>query len=312
LKPETKREEVNMQVGFIGLGNMGSGMAANLLKAGHALTVYNRTPARAAALVAEGAVLAKTLGEAARGDVVITMLADDDAVEGVVFGVDGILSGLKALSIHVSMSTISVGLAERLTTAHQDAGQRFVAAPVFGRPEAAATGKLFIVAAGKPQAVQACQPLFKALGQRTFVIADEPPKANLVKLSGNFLIAAVIETLGEAFALVGKAGIDRARYLDILTNTLFAAPVYKTYGGIIAEERYAPPGFKAKLGFKDIHLALGAAEALQVPMPVASLLRDRFLTLLATGAGDLDWSAVAALASRDAGEPTRNPTWLSV
>ena len=143
-----------------------------------------------------------------------------------------------------------------------------MAAPVFGRPEAAAAGKLFIVAAGEPKTVQACQHLFKTLGQHTFVIADEPPKANLVKLSGNFLIAAVIETLGEAFALVSKAGIDRARYLDILTNTLFGAPVYKTYGEIIAEERYAPPGFKARLGFKDIHLALGAAEALQVPMPL--------------------------------------------
>ena len=248
--------------------------------------------------------LAKTPREAARGDVVITMLADDAAVESVVFGTDGVLAGLKTLSIHISMSTISVALAERLASAHQAARQRFVAAPVFGRPEAAAAGKLFIVAAGEPKTVQACQHLFKTLGQHTFVIADEPPKANLVKLSGNFLIAAVIETLGEAFALVSKAGIDRARYLDILTNTLFGAPVYKTYGGIIAEERYAPPGFKARLGFKDIHLALGAAEALQVPMPVASLLRDRFLALLATGAGDLDWSALAALASRDAGEPS--------
>jgi 3-hydroxyisobutyrate dehydrogenase-like beta-hydroxyacid dehydrogenase len=293
-----------MQVGFIGLGSMGSGMAANLLKAGHALTVYNRTPAKAEALVAEGATLAKTPREAAHGDVVVTMLADDAAVESVVFGTDGILAGLKTLSIHISMSTISVALAERLASAHRAAGQRFVAAPVFGRPEAAVAGKLFIVAGGEPKTVQACQPLFEVLGQRTFVIADEPPKANLVKLSGNFLSAAVIETLGEAFALVSKAGIDRARYLDILTNTLFAAPVYKTYGGIIAEERYAPPGFKANLGFKDIHLALGAAEALQVPMPVASLLRDRFLALLATGAGDLDWSALAALASRDAGEPS--------
>jgi 3-hydroxyisobutyrate dehydrogenase-like beta-hydroxyacid dehydrogenase len=293
-----------MQVGFIGLGSMGSGMAANLLKAGHALTVYNRTPAKAEALVAEGATLAKTPREAAHGDVVVTMLADDAAVESVVFGTDGILAGLKTLSIHISMSTISVALAERLASAHRAAGQRFVAAPVFGRPEAAMAGKLFIVAGGEPKTVQACQPLFEVLGQRTFVIADEPPKANLVKLSGNFLSAAVIETLGEAFALVSKAGIDRARYLDILTNTLFAAPVYKTYGGIIAEERYAPPGFKANLGFKDIHLALGAAEALQVPMPVASLLRDRFLALLATGAGDLDWSALAALASRDAGEPS--------
>src|SRR6476646_1333232 len=233
-----RHEELKvMQVGFVGLGNMGSGMAANLLKAGHALTVYNRTPAKAEALVAEGARLAKTPREAARGDVVITMLADDAAVESVAFGPDGVLAGLKTLSIHISMSTISVALAERLASAHQAARQRFVAAPVFGRPEAA--GKLFIVAAGEPKTVQACQPLFKALGQHTFVITDEPPKANLVKLSGNFLIAAVIETLGEAFALVSKAGIDRARYLDILTNTLFGAPVYKTYGGIIAEERYA-------------------------------------------------------------------------
>jgi 3-hydroxyisobutyrate dehydrogenase-like beta-hydroxyacid dehydrogenase len=291
-----------MQVGFIGLGGMGSGMAANLLKAGHALTAYNRTAAKAEALVGDGAALAKIPGEAARGDVVITMLADDAAVEAVVFGSDGVLAGLKPGAIHISMSTISVALAERLAAAHRGAGQGFVSAPVFGRPEAAAAAKLFIVAAGEPQAVQFCQALFDALGQRTFVIADEPPKANLVKLSGNFLIAAVIETLGEAFALVGKAGIDRADYLDILTNTLFGAPVYKTYGSLIAEERYAPPGFKAKLGFKDIRLALGAAEALQVPMPVASLLRDRFLTLLASGGGDLDWSALAALASRDAGE----------
>ncbi len=293
-----------MRVGFIGLGGMGSGMAANLLKAGHALTVYNRTAAKAEALVGDGAALAKTPGEAARGDVVITMLADDAAVEAVVFGSYGVLAGLKPGAIHISMSTISVALAERLAAAHRGAGQGFVSAPVFGRPEAAAAAKLFIVAAGEPQAVQFCQALFDVLGQRTFVIADEPPKANLVKLSGNFLIAAVIETLGEAFALVGKAGIDRADYLDILTNTLFGAPVYKTYGSLIAEERYAPPGFKAKLGFKDIRLALGAAEALQVPMPVASLLRDRFLTLLASGGGDLDWSALAALASRDAGEPS--------
>jgi 3-hydroxyisobutyrate dehydrogenase-like beta-hydroxyacid dehydrogenase len=293
-----------MKVGFIGLGNMGSGMAANLLKAGHTLTVYNRTPARAEALVAQGATLAKTASEAARSEVVITMLADDAAVESVVFGVEGVLAGLKTGSIHISMSTISVALAEQLASAHQAAGQRFVAAPVFGRPEAASAGKLFIVAGGEPKTVQFCQPLFEVLGQRTFIIADEPPKANLVKLSGNFLIAAVIETLGEAFALVGKAGIDRARYLDILTNTLFGAPVYKTYGGIIAEERYAPPGFRARLGFKDIHLALGAAEALMVPMPVASLLRDRFLMLIATGSGDFDWSALAALAARDAGEPS--------
>ncbi len=299
----------NMQVGFVGLGSMGRAMADNLTKAGHALTVYNRTAARAEALVAKGAMLAKTPSETARGDAVITMLANDAAAEEVVLGSNGVLAGLEPGCIHISMSTISVALAERLASAHQAAGRQFVAAPVFGRPEAAALAKLFIVAAGNSQSVQACQPIFETLGQRTFVVADDPSKANLVKISGNFLIASVIETLGEAFALVSKAGIDRTQYLDILTNTLFGAPVYKTYGKIIAEQRFSPPGAKVELGFKDIGLALAAAEALQVPMPVASLLRDRFLTLIATGAADLDWAALAALASRDAGE--RSPLSVS-
>lgn len=291
-----------MEVGIVGLGNMGRGMAFNLLKARHALTVCNRSAASAEALVAQGATFAETPNAAAHGDVVITMLADDAAVEQVVMGPNGVLEGLKPNCIHVSMSTISVALAERLASAHQAAGRAFVAAPVFGRPEAAAAGKLFIVAAGDPGAVEKCLPVFEVLGQRTFTIADAPPKANLVKISGNFLIASVIEALGEAFALTTKAGIERTQYLDILTNTLFGAPVYKTYGEIIAERRYSPPGAKVTLGLKDIGLAISAAEALQVPMPVASLIRDRFLTLVATGSADLDWAALAALAGRDAGE----------
>jgi 3-hydroxyisobutyrate dehydrogenase-like beta-hydroxyacid dehydrogenase len=293
-----------MQVGFIGLGNMGSAMAANLLAAGHALTVHNRTPAKAQALVAKGARLAATPGDAARGEVVITMLADDHALEHVVFGEHGVLAALAPGAIHLSMSTISMALAERLNAAHREKGQELISAPVFGRPEAAAAAKLFIVAAGKPESVATCAPLFDVLGQRHFVIGERAPMANLVKITGNFLIASVIEGLSEGIALVSKAGIDPARLVDILTNTLFGAPVYKTYGALIAEERFQPAGFKAELGNKDVRLALSAAEELKVPMPLASLIADRFLTLIASGGAALDWSALALVAKRDAGDET--------
>ncbi len=293
-----------MQVGFIGLGNMGSAMAVNLLAAGHALTVYNRTPAKAEALVAKGARLAGTPGDAACGGVVITMLADDHALEHVVFGEHGILAALAPGAIHLSMSTISMALAERLDAAHRKKGQELVSAPVFGRPEAAAAAKLFIVAAGKEESVAICAPLFDVLGQRHFVIGERGPMANVVKITGNFLIASVIEGLSEGIALVSKAGIDPARFVDILTNTLFGAPVYKTYGALIAEERFQPAGFKAELGSKDVRLALSAAEQLKVPMPLASLISDRFLTLIASGGAALDWSALALVAKRDAGDET--------
>jgi 3-hydroxyisobutyrate dehydrogenase-like beta-hydroxyacid dehydrogenase len=290
-----------MKVGFIGLGHMGAGMAANLLRAGHTVTVYNRTPGKAQALVEQGAHAAARVADACRGEAVITMLADDAALESVVFDDKGVIGGLGQGAIHMSMSTISVALSERLAAAHADASQRFVAAPVFGRPDVAAAAKLFIVAAGAPDAVDACSPLFEALGQKTFSVGDKPPAANLVKLSGNFLLASVIEALGEAMALVGKAGIDRRHYLDLLTTTLFTAPAYKTYGGLIAEERFEPAGFAARLGYKDVRLALAAAENLRVPMPLGSLLRDRFLTLLAQGGEDLDWSGIGQLAATDAG-----------
>src|SRR5947199_9155368 len=220
-----------VKVGVIGLGHMGIGMAANLLRAGEEVTVYNRTPGKAHGLVEQGARAAAGVADACRGDAVVTMLADDGAVEDAVFGEKGVIGSLGKGAIHVSMSTISVALSERLAAAHVNAGQRFVAAPVFGRPEAAAAGKLFIVAAGAPDAVGACLPLFEAMGQKTFPVGDDPKAANLVKLSGNFLIASVIEALGEAMALVGKAGINGRQYLDLLTSTLFTSPVYKPYGG---------------------------------------------------------------------------------
>jgi 3-hydroxyisobutyrate dehydrogenase-like beta-hydroxyacid dehydrogenase len=213
-----------MNVGFIGLGHMGAGMAANLLRAGYCVTVYNRTPAKAEALVAQGAKGASGVVDACRGDAVFTMLADDDAVASVVLGAGGVIEGLSAGALHISSSTISVAMSDRLAKAHAKAGQRFVAAPVFGRPDVAAAGRLFIVAAGEQAAVAAAAPLLDAIGQKTFVVSETPKIANLVKLSGNFLIAAVIEALGEAMALVGRGGVDQRQYLEILTSTLFGAP----------------------------------------------------------------------------------------
>lgn len=289
------------KVGFIGLGNMGAAMATRLLEAGFDVTVYNRSPAKAGVLAARGATVAATAAQACAGDVVVTMLANDEAVAAVVEGDGGILSSLRAGATHVSASTISAALSQRLMVAHAAAGQQFITATVLGRPEAVAAGKLFVLAAGPPQAVDPLMPVLDALGQRTFRVSDDAVVGNVVKLSANFLLATVIESMGEAVALVSKAGVAPQAYVDIITSTLFSAPAYETYGGLIAREEYEPAGFAARLGIKDIRLVLAAAEELQVPLPIASLLRDRFLALLAAGGGDLDWSAIATLAHRDAG-----------
>lgn len=289
-----------MKVGFIGLGHMGIGMAANVLAAGHQVLAFNRSPAKARPLVTQGAVLAGSIAEACTADAVITMVSDDTAAQSITLAPGGIVDSLPKGGIHISASTISVALSRQLAEAHARAGQRYVAAPVFGRPDAAAAGKLFVVAAGTAEAIAAATPLLDAIGQRTFVVGDAPEAANLVKLSGNFLIATVIESLGEAMALVAKGGVDRAQYLDLLTATLFGAPVYKNYGAMIVEEKFKPAGFAAALGAKDVRLALAAAEELRVPLPLANLLRDRFLTLLAHGGDDLDWSAIGGLPARDA------------
>jgi 3-hydroxyisobutyrate dehydrogenase-like beta-hydroxyacid dehydrogenase len=291
-----------MKIGFIGLGHMGSAMAKHLLGAGHELAVYNRSAEKAAELARSGAQPMATAGAAAAGaEVVVTMLANDDAVERTVLGPGGVLAELPRGAIHISSSTISVALSERLARAHAEAGQRYVAAPAFGRPAAAAAKQLFFVACGEPDAVAACAPLFEAMGQRTFVLSERPAAANLVKLSGNFLIAAVIESLGEAIALVERGGVDPHGYLDLLTSTLFGAPIYKTYGSLIVDRAFEPAGFAASLGAKDIRLVLAAGEALGVPLPLASLVRDRFVRLAAHGKSQLDWSAIGRLPSDDAG-----------
>jgi len=290
-----------MEVGFIGLGHMGSGMAANLLRAGHEVTVYNRNAGKRRPLLALGAREAATVAEACAAEVVITMLADDEALRQVALAAEGIVAALREGGTHISMSTVSVELTRRLAQAHGQARQKLVAAPVFGRPEMAAAAKLFIVAAGAPGALSACQPLFDAMGQRTFQLGSEPAGASLVKLAGNFMIAATIETLGEALALVGKGGIDPMSFVELLTSTLFPAPAYRTYGALIAERKFQPAGFAAPLGHKDVRLLLEASHALHVPMPVASLLNDRFHRLIARGGESLDWSAIGELAAEDAG-----------
>ncbi len=264
-----------MKVGVIGLGHMGGGIATSLVRAGHEVTVYNRTRNKADPLVAKGAKLAATAGDACKGDAVITMLADDDAVNEIVSGDRGVLTSMSKDTIHISSSTISVALAARLTETHANAGRRFISAPVFGRPDVAAKAELYVIVAGPPDTITAAKPILDAIGQRTFVVSNAPSAANLVKLSGNFLVATVIESLGEAMALVGKGGIDLREYVEILTSTLFNAPVYKTYGSLVAERKFVPAGFAASLGRKDMRLALEAGEDLRVPLPIASLLRDR-------------------------------------
>jgi 3-hydroxyisobutyrate dehydrogenase-like beta-hydroxyacid dehydrogenase len=290
-----------MKIGLIGLGHMGAGMAATLLRGGHDLSVFNRTRGRSASLTRLGAHEARTIADACCGEAVITMLADDDAASAIAFAEEGLVASLAKGSIHISMSSISVAFSKRLAQAHAQAGQRYVAAPVFGRPDLAASGKLFIVAAGDPATIDVCQPLFDTLGQNTSSIGKEPWAANLVKLSGNFLAAASIEALGEAIALIGKAGIERRAYVEILTSTMFNTPAYKIYGGLIADNHFEPAAFAAPLGYKDIRLTLAAAENLRVPMPLGSLLHDRFLRLLAQGGEHLDWAAIGGLSTLDAG-----------
>ena len=291
-----------MNLAFLGLGNMGSHMARNLLRAGHSVTVWNRTLSKADELRSDGAKVASSVADASRGaDVVITMMADDHAVSSAALGTGGIIENLAPGAIHISMSTISVALSRQLADEHHKHGQHYIAAPVFGRPEAASAAKLVIAAAGDSAHIARCQPIFDAMGQRTFIIGPKPEMANVVKLSGNFLISSVIESLGEAVALTRKYGVDPHEYIDFLTNTLFAAPVYKTYGGLIADERYQPAGFKMRLGLKDVRLVLAAAESVDAPMPVASLVRDKMLTAIGRGMEDLDWSSIARLAAENAG-----------
>jgi 3-hydroxyisobutyrate dehydrogenase-like beta-hydroxyacid dehydrogenase len=291
-----------MKVGFIGLGNMGSAIARNLIKAGHTLTVYNRTRSRAEAFASLGASIAEGPAEAAADrEALITMLADDAAVEDVIFSPGNAIEALPAGAVHVSMSTISVGLSRRLAESHREKQQHYLAAPVFGRPDAAAAAKLFVVAAGPADQIERCRPLFDAIGQKTFPIGEEAQAANAIKLAGNFLLTTVIESLGEAFAFGRKSGVDPHAFLDIHTNSLFPAPVYRIYGSMIAADKFEPAGFKLPLGMKDNRLLLAAAEEAAVPMPMASLVHDRFVAALAQGLGEADWAAIARISYQNAG-----------
>ena len=287
-----------MEIGFVGLGQMGAPIANNLLKHGHRLTVWNRSPEKARPLVEAGAKQAERPADAAAaGEIVFTMLADDRAVEAVAFGNDGLLSA-GGDAIHVSLSTISLALAERLEDAHRG---RYVSAPVFGRPAVAAQGKLFVVAAGPREALDACRPVLDIVGQRTFVVGDRPSEANVVKLCGNFMIMAVVESLAEAMTLAGAHGVTKDKLLEVLTGSLFGAPIYQTYGQLLVEGRYRPAGFTAPLGLKDMNLVSAAATDALVPMPLLSLVRDRLLSTVAREGTDIDWAGVAKTVAEMAG-----------
>jgi 3-hydroxyisobutyrate dehydrogenase-like beta-hydroxyacid dehydrogenase len=289
-------------VGFIGLGNMGRTMAANILTAGYRLHVYNRTPEKAQPLTAQGArLMPHPIDTAEPGGIVVTMLADDRAVEHVVYGDTGILKRLGPDGIHLSMSTLSPMTARRLAEDHERYGVRYLAAPVFGRPEAAAARKLWICLSGPQAAKDRVKPILNALGQGMFDFGEKPEAANVVKLAGNFLLASAIEALAEALTLAQKNGVDRTMLAAMLGRTLFACPAYQIYGEAVAQERYRPAGFTVSLGLKDVTLVLQTAADSAMPMPFASLLHDRLLSVVAQGNSDLDWVAMALDVAREGG-----------
>jgi len=276
-------------------------MARNLLRAGHSVTVYNRSRDKAQALAGDGAQVADSPAAACRGvEAAISMLADDHAVLETVLGENGIVGGLGAGAIHVSSSTISTACARQLAAAHESKGQVYLSAPVFGRPDAAEAAKLVVVPGGPAQAIERCRPIFDAIGRQTIVAGDQPWQANAVKVCGNFMIASMLETFSEAFATLRKAGVAPQMFLETMSS-LFGSPVYANYGRLIVEGKFEPAGFALKLGAKDVRLALATAEECGAPMPIASLLRDQLLSALAHGQGDMDWSSVALVAARAAG-----------
>lgn len=280
---------------------MGTGMARNLLKAGHRVCVYNRTRARAEPLIEDGAIAANSPAEASRNaDAVFTMLADDPAVSDAVFGDEGIAAGLPERAVHLSSSTISVTFARQLDDEHRKHGQSFVSAPVFGRPEAAEAKKLIVLLAGDERSIGRCRPLAEAIGRETFIIGNQPWQANAVKLCGNFMIASMLETYSEAFAVLRKSGIDEHLFLNVMVE-LFGSPVYKNYGSTIADRKFEPAGFGLKVGLKDIRQVVRLSEEASAPMPFASILRDRLLSAVANGQEHLDWSSMSLLAAHDAG-----------
>ena len=289
-----------MKIGFIGLGQMGAGIAANLLKAGHELVVWNRSPEPALALAKQGACVAQDPKGALQVDVLFSMLANDNAVQKV--GLDShLLSHAPQRLVHVNLATVSLDLARKLANAHRSRGIGYVAAPVFGRPDAAAAGKLVVVAAGSTADVRTVRPLLESIGRRLDVVGEEPEKANIFKIAGNFMLASAIESMGEAFALVRKGGVEARVFHDVLSSTLFACTVYQGYGGAIVEERFEPAGFPVRLGMKDVRLALDAARTLSTPLPLAGLVQDHFVEAEVMGFADKDWACLGGLLAKKAG-----------
>jgi 3-hydroxyisobutyrate dehydrogenase-like beta-hydroxyacid dehydrogenase len=300
-----QKEEVEMthiKVGMIGLGMMGAGMAGRLIDAGFDVAVYNRTQSAADALVARGARRASSPADAAEpGGIAITMLANDEALQQVTLGEGGLCEKLGKDGVHVSMSTISPRLAKSLAAAHQAQGGIYLGAPVFGRPEAAASGKLRIALAG-PMAVRArVEPILSCLSQGIYDMGENAEAANVAKISGNFLISAAIEAMAESFALIDKNGGDSKAFHALMSETIFDCQIYRNYGSAILGGAFTPPGFKMELGAKDVGLVLANGAETHTPMPVASLLNDRFLSGLAKGRGNMDWVAIAMDVAADAG-----------
>jgi len=288
-----------MKVGFIGIGSMGAAMVPNLVKAGHQVSVWNRNAKAAQAL--QGVTLLDSPVMAFQCDAVITMLADDKAVRSVIFD-SGALENARKDCVHVMASTISLALVEQLKQRHFDAGIAYVSAPVFGVPAAAASAQLNIVVAGEDAAVAAVQPLFDVLGQKTWRLGTDPKRANVAKIAGNMMITLAMEAMGEATALTESHGVKAADFLDIITNTLFASPSYKRYGGFIASNSYEP-GFKLTLGLKDVNLALEAANEKRIVLPAAEIVRENMMQAIEQGLGGKDWSIVAKVTRRRAGLP---------
>jgi 3-hydroxyisobutyrate dehydrogenase-like beta-hydroxyacid dehydrogenase len=291
-----------MKIGFIGLGRMGQGMGTRLLGGGHDLLVYNRTAGKSADLERHGARVASSIAAVCKDrDLVISMVADDTALYEVAVGPAGVRQWLEKDAVHVSMGTHSAGAIQAVAAAHTEKGQAFVAAPVLGRPDAAAVGQLVIVAAGPPDALKKCEPAFSVMGRKTMKAADTPEAAIAIKLANNFVLGCAVETMAEAFSLVRKYGVDPQVFYDVITEGLFAAPAYKVYGKLIVDSSYDKPGFTVKLGLKDIKLALAAAELVQVPLPSGSVVRDRLIGAIAHGDGDKDWAVLGKEQGRACG-----------
>jgi 3-hydroxyisobutyrate dehydrogenase-like beta-hydroxyacid dehydrogenase len=290
-----------MKVGFIGLGKMGFPMATNLLAAGHRVTVYNRAKSRADSLAARGAIVADTPEDCHDSSVVITMLSDDNAYEELLLSNNKFVDSFLPKTVHLCMSTISVALSEKLVKVHANANQIYVAAPVFGRPESAAARRLIIVAAGPENGIESCSPLFEALARKTFVLGSRAAHANLVKLASNFLLFAMIESLGEAVAFARKTGLDPNEFVNIITETVFDSGAYRVFGPMIAQSKYEPVAFPLSMVMKDVGLVLLAAEDAIVPLPFADVIRDQLSSAIARGYQNLDETALSRIAAENAG-----------